>query len=339
MRSFLLGILGTILLIACDPKVETTNLTPISTSKGFLIGNEGNFQWGNASLSLYDNSQNILYKDIYSSINNQSLGDVLQSVYYYQNLYYLVVNHSSKIEAINAKDFKRSFTLNGFVSPRYMLAKNEQKAYVSDMQANGVYVVNLETKKIEKTIPLAGWSEQMVLFENTLFVCSKNSEYLYLINTENDVVSDSILVAKGANSICLDAANKIWLACGGSLTNYTGYLFQIDPLNKKINKQFVFQANEAPTAIAFEKSNNTLYYLNGSLYQLNMQDSILPKQAIIDKAKANFYGFNIIDQQLILSDVKDFVQSAEISVYDLRGKKIKSFIGGINASTFVQLQD
>ena len=315
MRSFLLVLLGIFLLNACDPKIENPIQTPTHTSKGFLIGNEGNFQWGNASLSLYDNTQNIFYKDIYSSVNKQALGDVLQSVYYYQNLYYLVVNHSSKIEAIDAIDFKKSFTLNGFVSPRYMLAKNKQKAYVSDMQANGVYVVNLEAKKIEKTIPLAGWNEQMILIENMLFVCSKNSNYLYLINTETDVVCDSILVAKGANSICLDASNKIWVACGGSLTNYPGYLFQIDPSNKKITKQFNFKTGEAPTAIAFENSNHSLYYLNGSLYQLNAQDSILPSKAIIERANSNFYGFNIIDQQLILSDVKDFVQSSEISIY------------------------
>jgi len=338
MRSFLLILFGAFLLGACDPKIENQIQSPTNTNKGFLIGNEGNFQWGNASLSLYDNTQNILYKDIYSSVNKQALGDVLQSIYSYQNLYYLVVNHSSKIEAIDAIDFKKSFTLNGFVSPRYMLAKNKQKAYVSDMQANGVYVVNLEAKKIEKTIPLAGWNEQMILIENTLFVCSKNSNYLYLINTETDIVSDSILVAKGANSICLDASNKIWVACGGSLTNYPGYLFQIDPSNKKVSKQFTFKTGEAPTAIAFENSNNALYYLNGSLFKLNAQDSILPSIAIIEKAKSNFYGFNIIDQQLVLSDVKDFVQSSEISIYELTGKKLKSVTGGINASTFVKLQ-
>ena len=74
------------------------------------------------------------------------------------------------------------------------------------------------------------------------------------------------------------------------------------------------------------------------MYQLNAQDSILPSKAIIERANSNFYGFNIIDQQLILSDVKDFVQSSEISIYELTGKKLTAITGGINASTFVKLQ-
>ncbi len=325
------------ILLGCDPKIDHQD-TPVSGGKnGFLIGNEGNFQWGNASLSLFDKSENKLYKDIYKSTNQKDLGDVLQSVTYYNNAYYLIVNHSGKIEAIDAQNYQSLFSITGMLSPRYFVAINSSKAYVSDMQANGIYVLNLIERKIEKTITLQGWNEQLLVVGNKLFVCNKNTNNLYIIDTQSDSVIDSIIVAKGANGICLDANQKIWLGCGGSLTNYPGYLFQIDPETKSILKQFAFKINEAPTAIQFEASNNSLYFLNGSLFQLSTNDSVLPTEPIVSKKNANFYGFNIIDQQLLLSDVKDFVQASEIGIYNLQGQLIQTFTGGINASTFCKL--
>ncbi len=325
------------LMLSCDPKIEHEVTAITGKKNGFLIGNEGNFQWGNASLSLYDKLEKKVYKDIYKSSNNKDLGDVLQSVTYFNNAYYLVVNHSGKLEAIDSDNFKTKFTITGMRSPRYFTAINKEKAYVSDMLVNGIYCINLTEKKIEKIIPLPGWNEQLLIVGNTLFVCNKNSNKLFLIDTQTNTVTDSIQVAKGANSICLDANQKIWLACGGSLTNYAGYLFQIDPRTKHIIKQFEFKLNEAPTAIQFESSNNCLYYLNGSLFQLADTATILPSVPIVKKMNANFYGFNIIDQQLLLADVKDFVQSSTISIYDLNGNLIETFTGGINAASFCKL--
>jgi DNA-binding beta-propeller fold protein YncE len=325
------------LLLSCDPKIAQQDAIVTGKKSGFLIGNEGNFQWGNASLSLYDNIENKLYKDIYKSTNNKDLGDVLQSVSYFNNAYYLVVNHSSKIEAIDAQNYKSLFSITGLISPRYFVAINPNKAYVSDMQANGIYVLNLNEKSVQKIIPLQGWNEQLLVVGNKLFVCNKNTHNLYIIDTQTDRVTDSILVAKGANSICVDANQKIWLACGGNLTNYPGYLFQIDPETKDILKQFKFKVNEAPNAVQYEPSNNMVYYLNGGLFQLSVDDSALTTLPIISKKNANLYAFKIIDQQLLLSDVKDFVQASEIGIYTLQGNLIQSFTGGINASSFCKL--
>ena len=119
-----------------DQPTEEEESALITSGNGVYIINEGNFQFGNASVSYYDVDTKTLKEDIYKTANSIALGDVAQSMAVLNNKAYIVVNNSSKIEVVNAQTFVSVATIAGLPSPRYFLAVNNAKAYVSDYKAN-----------------------------------------------------------------------------------------------------------------------------------------------------------------------------------------------------------
>ena len=79
---------------------DTSNSDSIIYFTGAFIANEGDFGKSNSSVSYYSYKKDTVTEDIFTSANNRSLGDVLQSICVDGNNTYLVVNSSNKIEAL-----------------------------------------------------------------------------------------------------------------------------------------------------------------------------------------------------------------------------------------------
>ena len=77
---------------------DRPNSTPqpavqLSSQKKVYVINEGNFMSSNSSISLYDPGSNSVIENFYQSQNNAILGDVAQSISYFNSQFYTVVNN------------------------------------------------------------------------------------------------------------------------------------------------------------------------------------------------------------------------------------------------------
>ena len=84
------------LFFSCSENPLDTVFFDFSGNKGVYIVNEGNFMYGNSSLSFYDPEAKRVYNDVFQARNSAPLGDVAQSVTIWNHMAFVVVNNSGK---------------------------------------------------------------------------------------------------------------------------------------------------------------------------------------------------------------------------------------------------
>ena len=347
MKHFLF-ILGIIVLFSCSkeelgPQCENCTTTSVSTdSSDVLIVNEGNFGWGNGSLSLYVPSTKSISNNIYSQANNSlPLGDVIQSTYQFNNKVYVVANNSNKVEVLNKNTFINETTITGFNSPRYFLPINNNKAYVSDLYSNSLQIVDLNSNTITGNINTNGWTEKMLLHNDTAYVCDMTNNNLLIINTSNDNLIDSVKVGVEPNSLVLDANNKIWIMCSGGFQEDNPKLIRFNPQTRSIEATFVFSSiNESPGSLSVNSNKTQLYFLNSNVYTLNINATSLPSSALITNNGNTFYGLGIhpASEDIYIADAVDYVQSGFVYRYSSSGSLIDNFNVGIIPGNFLFIE-
>ena len=320
------------------PYVQTAGNISISAAHKVYITNEGNFMYNNASVTFYNPQTKEVISDIFRSQNPSiSLGDVCQSIQKIGNTYYLVINNSNKIVLVNADDFKYQQSINGFVSPRYLLPVSFSKGYVSDLYANKIAVVNLFTKSIVSYIPCSGWTERMLLYYGKAFVTNLYKNYLYVVDALHDAIIDSIYVGKYASGLVLDKNENLWiLSSGDPAISQPARLYQINPATNQILKTFTFSGNTSPHHLIIDGKRENLFFINNHIFRMSIHDLQLPTYPFIQSNNNNFYAmeWNPIDENLYVSDAMDYVQHSTIYRYNSNGTLVHTFKAGINASGF-----
>lgn len=319
---------------------NTNNNTPLPpVLSGVFILNEGNYTWGNASVSFYNISTGEFEEDLFNKVNNRPLGDVAHSMTVFKGKGYVVVNNSGKIEIVDPADFKSIGVINNLTSPRYFLGINNQKAYVTDLFSNAISVIDLNTNTKINVIPCPGWTEELLLIDGKVFVTNIQKNYVYVVNTINDAIEDSINVGLGSNSMVTDKNGKLWVLSGGdSNQQIPGSLHRINPGNNEVELSLTFPADHFPGELCISSTKETLYFLNKGVYKMPVTDSSLPLSAFIPENNYLFWSLSIDPSRgtIYVADAVDYVQKGWIFRYNPEdAAKIDSFRAGITPGYFL----
>ena len=345
MKSILLLIFFSILIFSCkkypvgpQPVNPIINANNNKANRAFVVC-EGNYNWGNASLSVYNINEKQISNNIFFNVNQAMLGDVAQSITIQDSTAFIVVNNSSKIEVINANTYKTVTTINGINSPRYICFFSEQKAYVSSLYGNKIYIVNPKTFSITGEIQTVCSTEKMLVYDEKVFVCNwSGGNKILVINGNTDQVIYTVNVVKEPNSIVIDKNNKIWVLCSGGFQHEeNAALLKINPDTYEIEKSLYFQSTNAyPVKLCINKTRDTLYYLNNHVFQMSIQANELPVSEYISGSGKTLYGLNISNEsEIFVSDVADYVQPGTVFRYNAKGELIDSFITGVNPGEII----
>ncbi len=333
-------ILFSFFLVSCisdKPEIIAPQPVTLVDTGGVYITNEGNFQFGNAAVSYFNTLDSSFAENIFKTVNNRPLGDVCQSMCFFNKKAYIVVNNSGKIEVVDAKTFTSTGTIKGLTSPRYFLPVSNAKAYVTDLYSNSIAVINLNTLSKTGSITCPGWTEELLIAHNKAYITNVQRDKLYIVNIATDVLEDSIAIGYGAASICADKFGKLWVLCiGDNAKKIPASLYKIEPLTKAVEQTFSFAATAATSRLRINGSNDTLYFLNNGVMQLPIAAQSLPTTPLIAASGRNLYGLGInpATSDIYVSDAVDYVQKGLVLVYTSQGKLLRSFKAGIIPGDF-----
>ncbi len=314
------------------PPDKTT--ADLAGAHGVYITNEGNFQWGNATVSWFDPATGEAVEDLYAPANGTGVGDVCQSMFLHNGKAYLVVNNSGKVVVVNKDNFAEQATITGLTSPRYFLPVGSNKGYVTELFGNKIRVLDLDVNAIAANIAFPGVGQELVMAGGKVFVTNESKRYLYVVDPVADVITDSVAVSRGGNSLALGAHGKVWLACSGG-GGTSAAIYRIDPGSLQVEASFNIPSPGKPWRLRANAAGDTLYYLNGGVYQMPADATTLPTAPFSAAAGRNLYALGVApDGAVYVADAVDHVQRAVVYRYRPDGTEIGTFHAGTNPSWF-----
>ena len=334
-KKIILGLFAAVLTFTSCSDDEGVNFQPVALGayeNGIIVNNEGNFLQGNASTSFVSNDLSIVNNGIFTFHNNNApLGDTAQSMAFYNNLAYIIVNGSNKVEIVNRYTFVKEAAINtGLEQPRYMTFANG-KGYITnwgdgaDANDDYVAVIDLATNTISSTIPVGEGPEQIVFSNGNLYISHKGGWGSNNIVTSIDVNSNAattITLDNKPDEIVLDAANNIWVLSEGDdlydgswniIGRTTASLNKINTTTNVVDATFVFATGVDPKTIAYD--NGLIYfYANSKIYKLDETDTALPTTSIIDQ---ELYQGLAVKNGYIYGTTTNFTAgTGELVIYD-----------------------
>lgn len=335
-----------VLLVNCNKEREIgpqcvecpSDSLDLNVATKLFIVNEGNFGWGNASLSLYDIESSNVQNQIYQTANNENLvGDIAMSLAAINGNGYLTVNNSDKVVIVDLTTFEKIGEITSVNSPRFIKQVSASKAYLTSLYGNKIYVIDLELDSVVSTIQTGGWNEDLVLYNERIFTVNRDLDVIQIVDINTDVIIETVNIGKSPNSLVLDGNDQLWVLCDGGFEEEKAELIAISTLDFSILTIFQFEdIQDSPRNLEINGDGSILYFINQGIVTMNISDSSLPSSVLVSPGNRTFYGLGIDPKtgDIYISDARDYVQEGQIYRYAFDGIEIANFKVGIIPGTF-----
>ncbi len=244
------------------------------------------------------------------------------------------------------------------INPRFVHIVSDEKAYISDLFAPYITVVNPRTMAYLGSIhtgqPSAnGYSstENMVQYEGRVFTnCWSYSNKILAIDTRTDEVTDSIVLGSWQpKSMVVDARGKLWVLTDGgyqtggeSFGDNVPHLYRIDAATLEIEQDQALDVDDANVQIATSPDKTQLYIVNNDIYRMDITADHLPVRPFIaaptdangKRHKLYAIGVNPHSGEIYVADAVDYSQSGTVYRYTPQGELIDRFRVGITPNGF-----
>ncbi len=280
---------------------------------GYFVLNEGQFMHDNATLSFIKKDFSETEDSVFYKVNNENIGDIAQSLYDHGDKLYIVVNNSDKVLVTNRWTMEKSAVMTSYVkSPRYM------------------------TKIDDRYAALSNWGE--VFDSNWTPV---DDDFVAFVDTENDVVTDTLYVHLGAGKMLYQGGNLYVLIAGLGAANGGNEVAVIDPAARQVTGYIT--VGDRPADIVKDDNDQLWILCSGnpswtgnetaaSLVQINPATNQVETNAVIANGHPRFLTYidgqfyTIIDTDLVKLTVNGNIVTAE-TVKDLAAEGIQTPYG------------
>lgn len=332
----------------------TDTPTPVlgDYEEGVFTVNEGVFGQTSGTITYYNREHKTTESKIFKKVNMRDLGDVVQSLTFYEDKGYIVVNNSNKIEVVNAHTFEEKAQITGLRLPRYFLPVSTSKAYVSEWGTDGltgsIAVLDLTNHTISNRIAVGVGPEQLLLKDGKVYITHvggyASNNIVTVLDSSTDQVETTIDVLDRPSACVEDLDGNIWVACAGKVAYLTypvvdtansteSALVKIDPLsNTVVQTQSFGKGNAVSNLIINSNTKAELYYSrSGKVWKY-----VIGAGAETALFSGSFYGLGYDPvSTYIYAATSVGVNLAEAKRYQTNGTLVDSYTVGVFANSFV----
>jgi len=287
------------------------------------------------TLSHYDTETEVLENHILQ------LGQYANQIVIHEEKAYVVNSGLHNIQIINLE----TKTTAGYIqcpngsNPYWMILHPDgNKAYVTGLFTNTVYVLDLINNVVSGSIPVGSTPEGMVLHNDNLYVMNSsygsNSGTISVININSDAPTDLIQVGNNPQFGAIDAVGRLHVVCTGNYGYGSpavwGKIYIINTAN--YNDVTVLDIGGSPTKIAIHP-NGTSYLSDGFglgyMAYSSLDLSILHSSAELWASGGSFIQ---IDEsgKLYLGDSMDWINNGRLYIYSESEELLHTLTVGVN---------
>lgn len=340
MRELLRYAVLILFISACQPEEigpqqrTVGHSAPIKGRKIYLV-NEGNFGRGGASISVYTPFDKKYYSGVFSAANNgRPVGDVAQHMIRYEDHFYIVVNASGHILVTDTSDMKVQDTISGQMSaPRYM-TNSGKNAFVTDLFASKVWLINLETNEVEGNIALPGSGSDLLMWQNKLLVAVNDD--MLVIDPFTGTTDTTINLSGSIDRMRLTPDGKLWVLGQGG-TSGESQLYRFSSVSTSYRAWRVKRNDLKFLSASGFRSDEFYFAGDQGIYTCRVMGDSLNISELISLDLQNIYAFDADPHtgELYLADALDFDQSSQVYRVDSNGILNDQFKSGIITTFFL----
>ena len=335
-----------LLLFAVSACHKEPTIIQSPTTQGVYITNEGDFNTGQGEISFYDPVTQTLTNGLFFNVNGYHLGDIVQSMYIQDSTGFIVVNNSAKVEVVKIPSLQHILTINiTGSSPRYFLPVNDHIAYVTDLYAGAIHVINYKTGALVTNITgVAKQTEHLLLVNGVVIVEERcvadtcNTGSIVTIDpTSNTLLHRYTFNGSSVDGIVADKYKRIWFAIDADTAHSIPSGIYCLNNDMTVNKNIVMSAGHIAWNLKINGTGDEIYYLdNSGVNALAITDTTAPTRPFIPANGANFYGLGVdpVNGDVYVSDALDYVQKSAVYRYEKTGNSIQKCTAGVISGNF-----
>jgi hypothetical protein len=345
-----LTLLSALLFTSCSSDDSSDDTALGTYTNGVLVLNEGNYTSPNASISYISNDLATFQNNVFSLVNpNITLGDTGQDIGFYNNLAFIIVNNSHKIEVVNRYSLEHIATIeSGLNNPRYIAFSNG-KVFVTNWgdAANPnddfVAIYSISDYSYNTSVPVAEGPEKIIEQNGKLYIAHSGGwnqgNQITVINGISHSVVTTITVGDIPNALAPEEG-FLYVLCEGNPSwtgsETAGKLVKINVSNYTVSSSLEFAPGEHPSHLAIE--NNAIYYtLNRAIYKTTLNTTSLPTTAFFSTTAqevSGIYSFGFLNNNFYIGDALDYNSNGKVYIYSSNGTFQRSFTAGISPKGF-----
>lgn len=341
--------IGSILLSACSDDDDFTGEIdePLGTyDNGFFVLNEGSQTAGTVTYVSQDLQTS--EQAIYQFVNEgDDLGNYVQSIFFNDDLAYIISNGSNLITVVNRYTFELVGKVDSGLNIPYYGVVYNGKAYVTNLDDfftgddDYLAVIDLETLQVEETVIIGNYADTLIEEDGLIYI--ENSNYsidnggITIFNPTTNTVENTIETYAESEEVT-STLNSIEIEDDFIYALSADRLEKFD-LNTLTLESTILLSYEGGSAANLDIEDDQIYFTVGtSVYRMGINAEEAPEEALLtynsNSAYGVMYGFEVEDNRIYIADGGDFGSDSFVEVYDLQGNLLNNITVGVGPNGF-----